>query len=134
MQIIRQIVDQLCSLEIADNKRAIITGPDPNHIEVVVGKQQTAVTHEEADVIMAHHMINEAVAGHTPIKVVCDDTDVLVILAHHLHARTSSLPSTVKVLMESCGRSPVVIDVNQVVQKHHKIMPNLLAAHALNRL
>ena len=25
----------------------------------------------------------------------------------------------------------VVIDVNQVVQKHHKIMPNLLAAHAL---
>ena len=33
--------------------------------------------------------------------------------------------------MESCGRSPVVIDVNQVLQKHHKIMPNLLAAHAL---
>ena len=28
---------------------------------------EVAVTHEEADVIMAHHMINEAVAGHTPI-------------------------------------------------------------------
>ena len=33
------------------------------------------MTHEEADVIMVFHMIKEAVTGHSPIKVVSDETD-----------------------------------------------------------
>jgi hypothetical protein len=41
------------------------------------------------------------------------------------------MPDTVKVLMESCSRNRAVINVNEVVKKHHKVMPNLLGAHSL---
>ena len=129
-QIIRLIVDQLCSMVIPEGKEVIVTGPDPHPIKVGIGTI-SAVTHEEADVIMVHHMINEAVAGNSPIKVVCDDTDVLLILAHHLHTGTNNMPATVKLMMESCSRNRAVIDVNEVVKKHHKLMPNILATHAL---
>lgn len=37
-----------------ENKRFFVTGPE---IEVGVGAQQIAVTHEEAGVIVAYHMI-----------------------------------------------------------------------------
>jgi hypothetical protein len=117
VQIIKLIVDQLFSMEIPEGKQVIITGPDPHPIKGGVGATQTAVTHEEADVIMVYHMINEAVAGHSPIKVVCDDTDVLLILAHHLYAHTNNVPDTVKVLMESCSRNRAVINVNEVVEE-----------------
>jgi len=36
------------------------------------------------DVIMAYHIIQEATAGHSPISVVSDDTDVLLILINQL--------------------------------------------------
>ena len=55
-------------------------------MEVGISKLQTSITHEEADVIMAYHMVQEATAGHSPIRVVYDDTDVLLILVHHLHS------------------------------------------------
>ena len=66
------------------------------------------------------------------IKVVSDDTDVFVILAHHLHAQTNGMPREVHLLMESCSsRHHTAIDVNEVVKKHLMILPNRLAAHAL---
>ena len=131
VQIIKLIVDQLCLIQIADGKQVIITGPDPHPIEVSTGVQRSPVTHEEANVLIVYHMIQEAVAGHSPIKVVCDDTDVLLILAHHLHANTNNMSHTVKLFMESCSKNRAIIDVNEVVKKHSKIMPNLLGAHAI---
>jgi hypothetical protein len=71
------IVDRLCSVQVPTGKRVIITGPEPYP---GVGKWQTPVTHEEADVFMAYHMIQETAAGHSPIRVVCDDTDVLILV------------------------------------------------------
>ena len=75
--------------------RLIVTGPDPRPIHLGAGCQQTAVHHEEADVLIAYHMIQEAVAGVKFIKVLSDDTDVLFILAHHLHSRTNDIPEYV---------------------------------------
>jgi len=47
---------------------------------------QTPPTHEEADIIMEYHMIQKAATGHCPISMVSDDTDVLLVLVHHLHS------------------------------------------------
>ena len=88
--------------------------------------------HEEADVIMAYHMIQEAAAGHSPISVVSDDTDVLLTLVHHLHAHANSWSQSIQVMMEGCSRSHAIIDVNKVVQQHDAIIPILLGAHALS--
>ncbi len=130
LQIIKLIVDQLSSTHVPDGKRMIVTGPEPHPIDVGTEVMQESVAHEEADVLMAYHMINEAVAGYSPIKVVSDDTDVLVILAHHLYAGTNDMPPNIKLIMESCSRNRAVIDVNEVVITHAKIMPNLMAAHS----
>ena len=77
-------------------------------------------------------MLYEAVGGHPPVKIVSDNTDVLVILAHHLHAQTKGMPNDVQFFMESCNRNRAFINVNEVVKKHAKIMPNLLAGHTLS--
>lgn len=58
---------------------------------------------EDADVMIVYHMINEAAAGHSPIRIICDGTDVLLILAHHLQARTNDIPATVQVSIEECS-------------------------------
>ena len=105
----------------------IIAGPDARPIDVGNGYRDYVLTHKEADVLMTYHMIQEALAGHTSIRIASDDTDVLTILAHHLYERTNNLPNTVHVSMESCIRNRAVIDVNEVVKTHIKI----LAAHAL---
>ena len=64
---IQLIVGQLRFVQIPDGKHVIITGPDPLPINVGEAAQQTAVTHEEADVIMAYHMIKMVVTGLSPM-------------------------------------------------------------------
>ena len=93
--------------------------------------QQTAIHHEAADIIMTFIMIQEALSGSSPLRVVSDDTDVLLLLAHHLYHRINGLPSTTELSMESCSYRPTMISVNDIDVKHAAIMPNILAAHAL---
>ena len=76
-------------------------------------------------------MILEACSGMSPINIISDDTAVLLILCHHLHACTGGIPVDVKLTMELCSDSLSVIDVNDVIRKHAAIVGNLLAAHAL---
>ena len=90
-----------------------------------------AITHDEADIIMAYNMIEESVGGHSPIRIVADGTDVLIIITHQLKPRTNNLPATVNVTMEACSGRHTVIDVNAIVQQHAAVISNKLAAHAL---
>ena len=120
------IVDRLCAFRMPHEKRVVVTGPAPHPIQVGNGEWQTPITHEEADVIMAYHMIQEATMGHSPISVVSDDTDVLLILVHHLHAHANSWSQSIQVMMEGCSRSHAIIDANKVAQQHDAIIPNLL--------
>lgn len=124
------IVDRLSAMEPPEGKQIIITGTDLHPVCKGVGPLQTAVHHEETDVLMAYHMIQEATNGHKSIRVVSDDTDVLVILAHHLYSRTNGLPEDLVLTMETCTSSKPVIDVGEIVRIHKNIMPNLLCAHA----
>ena len=103
----------------------------PHPVQVGIDEWQTPITHEEADVIMAYHMIQEAVAGYFPISIVSDDTDVLLILLHHLHTHVNNLPHRIQVAMERCSGSHAIIDVI-VAEQHHAVIPNLLGAHTLS--
>ena len=100
-QLIRLQVKHLCKLIIPCGKRLVVTGPYPHLIEVGVGILPRVITHDEADTIMAYNTIQESVGGQSPIRIVSDDTGVLIIITHQPHARTNNLPATVKVTMEA---------------------------------
>ena len=85
-------------------------------IDVGVGVRPRAITHEEAEIIMAYNMMEESVGGQTPIRIVSDDTYVLIITTHQLQVRTNNLPATENVTMEVCSGRHTVIVVNAVVQ------------------
>jgi len=40
------------------------------------------VTHEEADIIIANHVVHITKESASVIHVVCDDTDVFILLVH----------------------------------------------------
>ena len=79
---------------------------------------------------MVSHVMNESLLGQRNIRVVSNDTDVLVILAHHLYSKTKDLSTEVALSIESCTCTHNVISVNEVVVQHYTIMHNMLAAHA----
>ena len=80
---------------------------------------------------MAFYMIQQAIAESSPIRVVSDDKDVLLILTHPLHNYTIGLPSTTELSVETCCASQTVIKVNDVVKEHAANILNVLAARAL---
>ena len=123
------IVRRIETFQPSPGQRVIVTGPDPHPIVVGVGPRDQPVDHEEADVLMAYHMLQEAKIGQTTIKVVSGDTDVLIILAHHLHTQPQTR-KYVSLSMESTS-SGSVVNVNGVVKTHKAILPNLLAAHGM---
>ena len=127
-QLIQLLVASLQEIEVDDRHRLIVTGPEPAPVEVGKAKWSCDMTHEEADVSMVHIVIREATAApDNHIRVVSDDTDVLVLLAHHVHAAHLSAD----IAMEECSGNRSVISINDVVRKHKGIMDNLLAAYAL---
>ena len=105
-------MDQMSSLTILEGKLVILTGQNSCPIEAGVRKQQPAITHEEADVLVAHYLIKEATKGHSLIKVVSDVTDVLNFLAHLLHFCTNNKSNSAYVIMESSTSDCSVIDVD----------------------
>ena len=48
---------------VPNGKRLVVTGPGPHPIEVGVIVLPRAITHEDADIIMAYNMIEESVGG-----------------------------------------------------------------------
>ena len=63
-------------------------------------------------------------------NVICDDTDVFVLLA--LYFAEESL--SVSLIMESTNRSRSSIDIGATVAKHSGIVPQLIAAHAVSTI
>ena len=128
VQLIEMIVRRLSSMQPPERTEVIITGQEPCPIQMGTGMHQNPVYHEEADVLVAYHAFNEAASGRS-VKVVSDDTDVLVILSHHLY-KSAGLLDRMKLSLESCSTANL-IDINEVVSINKKVMPSLLAAHAL---
>ena len=114
------------------SKRFVVTCSETTPIEVengiVTTRDDLRSHHEEADVNIIKQFMKCAEEGKSPIKVVCDDTDVFVLLASYVHKYSVK----VSTLMESFSDTRALIDINQTAKKHADIMPSIIAAHALS--
>ena len=61
------------------------------------------------------------------IHIICDDTDALALLVYHMH----DLKIRTQISLQACIGQRSVICLNDVVQKHEKILEHIPAAHAL---
>ena len=89
-----QLINLICNYlinNIHDNQtKLVITGQDPTPVQVwnngTIQREDLKTNHEEADVIIVHHLVRIAsgASDDSYIKVVCDDTDVFVLLIHFI--------------------------------------------------
>ena len=79
--------------------------------------------------LMVSHAIKEASSGQR-IKVISDDTHVLVFLAHRSFNNTKGMAEVESFTIDSTHSSANCINVKEVAKEHASIMPNLLAAHS----
>jgi len=98
------------------------------HRNNIMDRVDLQTTHEEADVIIPRQVMQAIEEGAVCVKVICDDTDVFVLLLHVY--LTMNLTCTV--LMESTSAYRTIVDIGATTQKNKAIIPSLLAAHALS--
>ena len=114
------------------SKRLIVTGsediPQEVHAGVLIKRVDLRTTHEEADVIMIQQCVTAVEEGAKCVKLICDDTDVFVLLVHFTHVL--DIQSTI--LMEATSGKRTVININETVKKHTNIASSILPAHALS--
>ncbi len=84
--ICKQLVDIYQLHHADDEHKLVITGqnevPVEVHKGVVINRRDLKTSQEEADMIMIHQICELANNVHC-ITVVCDDTDVFILLVHH---------------------------------------------------
>ena len=109
----------------------LVTGSSSIPVEIFKGvaieRRDLETTHEEADVIIPRQVVDAATQGSKCIKVICDDTDVFILLIPYY--QQCSL--TCIVLMEGTSRMRAVIEIGATAKQHADIAGQLLAAHAL---
>ena len=87
-----------------------------------------ANSHEEADVIIVNQVMSAARQGYKSINIVCDDTDVFVLLVHFYE----TLNITSELLMvPTSAKTRNVSNIGVTVRKHQEIVPHVLPLHAL---
>ena len=96
--------------------------------DALVQRFDLKTTHEEAAVIISQQVMALADMGCKTINVICDDTDVFILLAHYFAEESLSVP----LIMEPTSRSRSSIDIGATVAKHSDIVPQLMAAHAVS--
>ena len=96
--------------------------------DALVQRFDLKTTHEGADVIISRQVVALADMGCKTINVICDDTDVLVLLAHYFAEESLS----VSLIMESTSCSRSSIELGATLAKHSGIVPQLIAAHAVS--
>ena len=88
--------DRLFHARLKDHK-LVITGEDPCPIEISNGGESVETrsdlntTHEEADIIIAQQLVRCASDART-VTVICDDTDVFVLLLYHYKRADLDIP------------------------------------------
>ena len=132
-----QLIDLICEeLQQLDdvplNTSLVITGRSPVPMEVrndaLVQRFDLKTTHEYAYVIIPQQVVALADMRCRTINIICDDTDVSVLLAHYLAVESLS----VSLITESTSRSRSSIDIGETVAKHPGVVPQLIAAHAVS--
>lgn len=112
--------------------RLVVTASDNIPAEIHKGalylRRDMATSHEEADNIIAQQSIMCAKQRPGAVLVIGDDTDVfgLLLQLYQSEGLNSAMFTKSPVQQRS------TIDIKTTVQKHHAIVPGLLAAHALS--
>ena len=131
-----QLIDLICEkLQKLDDERLktslVITGRYPVLMKVrskaLVQRIDMNTTHEEADGIIPRQVMTLADMGCKTINVICDDTDVYVLLANYIAVESLS----VSLIMDPTSHSRSSIDIGVTVAKHSGIVQQLIAAHAV---
>ena len=123
MSYLVEYLSEACSIK----HPLIITGDQlPFHITsgTITRPEELRSAHEEADLIIAKHTIHLSKAGVSPISVLCEDTDVLVLLMHYYHFENLSADLRIKNIL--------VISVQMSVEKNFNIINNILPVHCSN--
>ena len=85
-QLISLITQYLCDHLVNNTNELVITSGHPVPLVIKNGeifmRNDLRNTHEEADVIIVNQLVDLAVRGAQTISVVCDDTDVFILLIH----------------------------------------------------
>ena len=131
----KQLIDLICQYLInnvsCESTRLTITGDQPTPIQLyentVTNRADLRATHEEADVIMVQQMVKVAEKGCSNIKVICDDTDVFVLLVFYYDKENLSC----YVSMASPVAIRNVINIKATALDHKNIVCHLPATHAL---
>ena len=84
--------------------------------------------HGEADVIIANQLVDLADRGVNNICVVCDDTDVVILMLHFYCGKNLNC----RVIMESPVPGRKVVDTKATANKHRNITDHLPGVHALS--
>ena len=109
----------------------VVTGKDPVPFEIKNGtlaqRDDYRTTHEEADVIIVQQVVKLANAGASSLNVICDDTDVFVLLVHFYIQENLSC----KLFVSGTSTNRRTIDIKETAKKHSQIADQLLPAHAL---
>ena len=85
------------------------------------------MTHEEADIIIAHHVVHIARETSPIIHIVCDDTDVFMLLVYFYSSE--DLRSDVFMVPTRTSRSAV--NIGATAKEQEDIAKYLLPMHAL---
>ena len=137
VRLISLITDNVCRYVkeyISAHQYIIVSGPNDVPIKLTAASPEPEDcevlrnTHEEADTIIIHHVVESASNnGTATIHVRCNDTDVFVLLCHFKHALTIDA----NILMVPLSQKMKPIDINQTVSEHKNIIPHLLSMHVI---
>ncbi|XP_078661436.1 uncharacterized protein LOC144905583 [Branchiostoma floridae x Branchiostoma belcheri] len=133
-----QIIDLICQnlIQRAQNEpnehSLVITTTDPVPVviqdDIVFRREDLLTCHEEADVIIVQQMVKAAESGARRINIVCEDTDVFVLLLHYY----AQLNLTCRLTMEGPSAERTTIDIGATASEHGHLLSQLPAAHALS--
>ena len=96
-----QLIDIICqhltavTQETALDHKLVITGKENTPVETYKGElhehDDLRTTHEEADVIMVQQVAKVANEGTKSIRVICDDTDVFILLMYFFQKASTGM-------------------------------------------
>ena len=79
--------------------------------------------------VIVQHIINEVTKNsNTKVQVLCDETDVFVLLVYFYW----SLKISSQVILVGTHKDRSLIDIQKTVHQHKQIIHSLIPAHALS--
>ena len=133
-QLIHLIVEDLMTNpQFQSENKLIVTGMNPSEPPFQIYQNNVTILghlqnlHEEADVIMIHQLLHASEQSSEPITIVCDDTDVFLLLLHFYKVKGL----TNEVYLEVTSKERKVISIPESIEGEGISITDILPLHAL---